>query len=937
MTEKNKINAIPQNWEQNENTWVLDVTQEEVSPDAVVRNTSGDIESLLWNNYKAVQRLLYRKICLFIHESNFSFLQKYKDGVNLNKEKISEKFNKYYKIHENALVFALMEEYEKMNNPEKGEERNLIYNFISKYLYILFIFSEKIKISDLKRMIRLPVEVLGNMYNGTHKRIEALEEFGVKETEKLRELYGQDIESLQNSYTWKSGDKFIDEVFLSSMYRYLHKQVQKREKDDSPDIAIEISKWFEENYKTAFDKLYYIFATWAESGSQKTDEGLLNIEIVLRRLIDGMFFLKSQDIAFSDFPVHNMNQDIFLEKFSEKFIDEKYFETYGPVFEKVIKCTCTDNFQQKQVIRGEINEELQRIAREKSQSRMPIKTRKHDSINVWRVWFEQWTQVLDSQKYDYVFSKVIANNGKVHFANFLKLDNEKYFNVFFEYYVINQEVAESEREAYKKRLKNQLQVIRSFEGKSLQEFIESDVNNLNFVVLWWRFVLKVRQVGNEPNLKKILEIPDVPYGITERISEDLQDIIQEWRITFDPDGRIKNTSVKGTNTILMDLMKGLKKWFIDISKESIKLLDGQKKNLWQIRDFYLPPGIANEEVSPQEEVEMIERYINSGIDALFVLLQGKKVEDVGQGQYIQNLIDAKVLPIWELSQDDLERIQYLVEILKFTKNRIKHIQEMLDIADKDTEILKQNSVIKGILGNDEKSGFWPRKRFSRAFEKLMAEYGGNFNEIGDFTRLRVMVEDNPDDMVKQVTDFVRAAAGMEEVTHVTVVDKTGEPISMPMKASGYRDTKVLLKMQSGNTVEVQFQYRSMYHMKSDGMDLTSSESQRVFEKMKQEESLFETEEMQKFLEYCQKHHIQLPKKEILMKLMKEPQAQIEWEKYRDLLIKTKVSTDDTYHITRTLDKKDPVRVKFTRLERVLADVAQAKIVINYLKWKRVQL
>lgn len=47
----------------------------------------------------------------------------------------------------------------------------------------------------------------------------------------------------------------------------------------------------------------------------------------------------------------------------------------------------------------------------------------------------------------------------------------------------------------------------------------------------------------------------------------------------------------------------------------------------------------------------------------------------------------------------------MVEILKFTKNRIKHIQEMLDIADKDTEILKQNSVIKGILGNDEKSGF----------------------------------------------------------------------------------------------------------------------------------------------------------------------------------------------------------------------------------------
>lgn len=155
----------------------------------------------------------------------------------------------------------------------------------------------------------------------------------------------------------------------------------------------------------------------------------------------------------------------------------------------------------------------------------------------------------------------------------------------------------------------------------------------------------------------------------------------------------------------------------------------------------------------------------------------------------------------------------MVEILKFTKNRIKHIQEMLDIADRDTEILKKNTVINKILSHDAESGFGPRKKFSRAFEKLMAEYGGNFNEIGDFTRLRVMVDDNPDDMVKQVTNFTRAAAGMQEVTHATVTDKTGEPISMPMKASGYRDTKVLLKMRSGNTVEVQFQYRSMYEMK----------------------------------------------------------------------------------------------------------------------------
>lgn len=113
--------------------------------------------------------------------------------------------------------------------------------------------------------------------------------------------------------------------------------------------------------------------------------------------------------------------------------------------------------------------------------------------------------------------------------------------------------------------------------------------------------------------------------------------------------------------------------------------------------------------------------------------------------------------------------------------------------------------------------------------------------------------------------------------------------------------------------------------------MLSPEGTRVFEKMRQEEKLFETEELADFLEYCQKQHIELPKQEILQKLMKDSNAEIAWGKYENLLTKTKISMDDTYHITRTLDEKSSVRAKFTRLERVLADVAQAKIVINYLK------
>ncbi len=597
------------------------------------------------------------------------------------------------------------------------------------------------------------------------------------------------------------------------------------------------------------------------------------------------------------------------------------------------------NPENKQKIYQRIDEELKKISEDNAKSRVPPETIEHENLKIRKVKFKEWETVKESQKYEKVFSEVIANNGKIKFADFLKLDSKKHFEEFAEYNTILNGFRKSEeRDNYKKALEQQWIEIRALEGTSVEEFIKSDINNLNFVIVWWRFILKSRELNGEIKANKIFQTTEIPYGIIEQISKQLKEdgILDQNKVIFDPDGRIKNTSVKWADTLLMDLLKGIKKWFIDLKKEQILLINGEKKDIRKMRDLYLPKWIEAKRLNSEEEIHVITDYIDSGIDVCFTLLQGKKPETIEQQEYLSVLIEQNILPEWELSHGDLEKIQDFVEVLKFIKNRIKHIHKMLDIADQDTEILKKNETIKKILSSDKKSWFGPRKAFSRWFEKLVSDYAGDFNKIGDFTRLRVIVDDIPE-MKNKVTEFVRSASQIKEVTHIAISDKTGEPISLPREKSWYRDVKLLLKMTSGNTVEVQFQYRDMYQVKDEWINLSAPENQVIFEKMEKENMQFSDEEMQKFLDYAHGRDMELPTKEILQWLMENPDAPIDWKKYENILKVEKISTDFTYHIARTPSLPSFAKKKFTRLERVIADSAWSKIVLRYLETHGVQV
>lgn len=866
----------------------------------------------------------------FIINSQFSFFKNYKNkNWEIDENRISTKLDKYFPIHQNIFYQVLIEEIEKLPENSRNQQNinNLIRNNIEKYLYILFIFSEKVKLSDLENLLKAPLSNISEKYVIARNDISLLENFEKEESEKMKDFYKIEANTIS--------ENFVNESFISSMYRHIYREIAKN--NEEKNTWNQISEKIEETYQTTIEKIFYIFTIWAESGYQKTEERFLNIEITIRKLLNWIIFLKNNAIAFENFPTNKINEKFFSEIFNKFLIN--HHNDYRAVFTIFVKNIFEKNPEKKEQKLQEINKKLQEISRNKTRNREIAKTQYQEDLDIESVNFYNWEKVPENQKYENVFSKVIAENGKIKLADFLNLNWEEFnnsFELFFKFHELKNWIKNyNDSENFRNSLLNQAEEIRNFEWKTVEEFINYDVNNLNFLILWWRNILKIR-INNKYDLFELVQINEKIYWVVEKIieNEKIKKIIETWRIELDPDWRIKNTSVKGSNTLLMDLLKWLKKWFINLKQDSITLTNGKQKVISKIRDLYLPV-LSENDTNPENNILLIENYINNWIDLCFNLLKWSQPENKEQKSYLEMMINKGILKDENLWKEDLEKIQNLVEVLKFIKNRIRHIKTMLEIAEKDKKILMENKEIWSLL-NNQYSGFGPKKSFARAFEKLVADYGGDFNRLGDLTRLRIIGEDI-DDVSKKITDFIEASNEVSEISHIAISDKTWEPISIPTEKSGYRDIKLLLKMNSWNTVEVQFHYREMFEVKTIGLDLTLEENKNILLKMKKENKLLKTEEMQELLKHCKKREIELPKKEILQNLLENPNSEINWQEYEYLLNKTKISTDYTYHIIRQLDENNPIREKLTRLERVLADSAWSKIVIQYLKKRNIQI
>lgn len=954
------------------------------------KKTINDIFSeencFLGDSLKNTENFLYRYIWkivnIWVRNESFLFLEKFKNleyennikylnqKENLTKDEekqknffiknlmdkknFEDKFKKYFSIHEEIIFKTLNEEIEKLEDKDIFSIKNVVKNVLRKYTYILFIFSEKVKLSDLEKYLKTDIAWLSFLFSWARNDIKLLDNFWWKVKETLKSRY--DIEDNEEN-------PVIDNKFFSGMYRRLYKEIEKNENQeiqrDEKSRWEEIWKKLEDEVWKSLNEIFYIFETWVESG-WNDDLKLRNLEIFTRKILEWIVFLKKQEIAFNSLKINKLiwkDTNVIINEFLSKIlIDKSKKSNFYDEFKLFINLVCGHKNDLKD-LKDNLIKTVKQKNNDLAKTRIPEKKEKIENLDIEKIDFPSWIKIPEEQKYDFVFSKVIAENWKIKFADFLKLESKDFYELFELYsdYYIELKRNNNKKE-FKENLKKQFEDLLKSEKKwlTVEDFIKNDVNNLNTIILWWRFLLKIRFLEeawyekNIKNLFSIKEISEKEYWVVEKISEKLDEkwlIDNSNDIIFSIDWKVRNTSIEQWDIWINDLIIWLKKWFIDLSKEKIKLINWEEENIekekiiWKIIDLYIPAWLTAEKTNKVEkDIHQIISHLDNWIDFCYKILKNEEIiKHSWEENYWNILIENKIIDkIENFNIEEKVKIQHLVEILKFIKSRVKILKEMIEIAEKDRENLWKNIDLSILLSANQKSSFWPKKSFNRAFIKLIWEYGGDFNKLWDLTRARV-VSKTLDESVEKAIEFVEVSKNDKNITNVSIVDSTWEPISMPKKDSWYRDIKIFLKMSSWNTVEVQFQVEDMYEVKDKWLNLTDEKHKWVFEKMEKEWALLNEKEINELLKISNERNIILPTREILENLLIEKYKNIDWENYENILIKEEISTDYSYHIVRQLDENSQVRKKLTRLERVLADYAWAKIVIKYLNDKNIKI
>ena len=1067
-----------------------------------------------------------------LSKKEYSFFDSYIE----EEDKFEQKFEKYFPMHEDIFFSALNKEIEIAKNDTQesienkkitGKEKekilkksvkNAIKNVIKKYCYIIFIFSEKVILTDLKKFLEMDLNNIAEIHKATNENIKDLEKFEdevnksimlelIEEKEynfkelapnwfktskrqekliielleakkELKELetnkknkntdeFDNDIEELKNyiesinlaydKISESHNEKIIKNIlnkesketrqlinwkFFASMYRQIHREsMEESTKNYFENLENEwakTAKKIENAYKKSFQKLFYMFETWFESWFKK-DENLEIIKIISKKIFNLVVFLKQKDIAFKNLSWEKIDE-YFIEEFVRKFWKNINNKAQLAVFQGFLKYTFKVWTEKNEEIFFEDLKSYQESIESSKYIEKPSNFIENPDVK--SIDFKNWEKVPEEIKYKHVFSEVLADwNWKIKFADFLMFNEteseefKKLFEIFKEYYAVDgkwKELSLEEKEEKKEIMENQKNSVKNLEWKTVEEFIKNDVNNLNFLIAWWRFILKTRtlenkwvkfdELTNKELLQKFKGIKEIEYWVIEKISSSLFD--GDWlskNIIFNPSWRIKNTSARTIGLQCSALIKWLEKWFINLKKENIKTKNEEEKDeikiISSLANLYIPKWISSEKLPNSKVREKIEKYINSWINLCNEILKKEDIQKYRENNnstenweefelkknYLTLLEEEyKILPKNQTNYDieNLVEIQKLVKVLEFIRGRIETLDKMLDIWNNDRKELIESEEVKDLIGKlNEKSNkkaeetnilkiipnaikniieklrqdggasevFWPEKTFDRAFKKLIADYGWNYNEIWDLTRLRI-ISSGIDDLIYNVVAFIRFSEQYDEITHVSIVDKIWEPLSLPKENSGYRDTKLLLKLKSGNTVEAQFQIEEMYKVKDKWINLMPRETfweilnkdlgkalnteikiglkkeeeeitrNAIIEKMKSEQMTFTKDEVFRLLEFANARSMKLPKKEIILSLMWEDDDWIEWEDCKKILKLQEIKTDHTYWIIRNLPKElNSVSKKLTRLERVMADVAWSKIVLDYLKSKNVKL
>ncbi|MBF0913556.1 hypothetical protein HXK64_01115 [Candidatus Gracilibacteria bacterium] len=239
-----------------------------------------------------------------LSKKEYSFFDSYIE----EEDKFEQKFEKYFPMHEDIFFSALNKEIEIAKNDTQesienkkitGKEKekilkksvkNAIKNVIKKYCYIIFIFSEKVILTDLKKFLEMDLNNIAEIHKATNENIKDLEKF---EDEVNKSIMLELIEEKEYNFkelapngfkTSKRQEKLIIEL-LEAKKELKELETNKKNKNtDEFDNDIEELKNYIESINLAYDKI-------SESHNEKIIKNILNKESKeTRQLINGKFF-----------------------------------------------------------------------------------------------------------------------------------------------------------------------------------------------------------------------------------------------------------------------------------------------------------------------------------------------------------------------------------------------------------------------------------------------------------------------------------------------------------------------------------------------------------------------------------------------------------------------------------------------------------------------
>lgn len=872
----------------------------------------------------------------------------------INDKRINDKFEKYFPIHFPVLLENIEEEIKTLEKNEWEnidseilliKKENLIKNILNKYAYTIYIFWEKIKLWELKKFLRLDIEAIASLYNAVSKNIEKIDEYEENQINKI--IKKNDNSDFTNkTFNETDSDKTDDDIFDENIFSTTYRNIFKKVISEGNDITLIWSlKWVSEEieklFQLQFKKLFNVFWKWCDSNGTVLDD-LYKIEKVLKKMMYGVNIFKKLNIAFTksfNWPINKPHfiydiNEVFLDKLEDQAPANKEFKE---LFKNFINISLKNWWKEKY---EELIKDISDFKRKTAESKIPKSFTRNENIDIDNISFEERNEIPEEQKCELMFSKIIWNNWKIEVSDYLelnKLDADIVWLFTSSYWIDFNIVVDQFKE------------IKAKKNITIKDFIKEDINNLNLIMIWWKFLLKIKKLkteNKEITLENINKIKENPYGVIEVISKKLQEanIINSPKLAFKPEWKLNNISVETTTEQLKSVIKWFNKWQFDLPSIGIKKISDSFILIKDLTDLYIPPqNFTNKKIGIDEEIENINDWIDSGIDLCFNLLRKETINNTKEAKYLKTLQKLNILPqnAENIGIKDLEKVQDLVETLKYIKKKIIKLKQMMDVWNEDKTKLEKELLS---LFEDEsdlliKSWFWPQKSFTRAFIKLLKQYEGDFTLIWDLTRLRIIRKDIKS-LIESLVDFIKQANENNNITHISIIDNIWEPISDSQKKSWYRDIKLLFSLEWGNVVELQFQYEEMLKVKEKWVDLHNKGNENIINKIKKEEKLLTAEDLRELFQFAKKTNTWLPTKTILEKLLLswniDSIISDEWID-EDLLRIKKINSTYTYFIIRQLDESSSLKRKLTRLERALSDNAWSEAVIGYLENMNIKL